>query len=370
MEWSPEAYRVENTEEIDSPALLVYPDLIAQNIRRTLAMVNPKRGTFLRPHVKTHKTPQIVRMMMDVGIDRFKCSTIAEAEMLGQAGAADVLLAYQPTAPKVARLAKLRKKFPDTTFSCLVDNQSTAETLSERFADLPLPVFLDLNVGMHRTGVSPEAAPLLYEQCRALSGIQVVGIHAYDGHIHATDVQQRKQEADAAFALVGQVLNVITPHQGNALTLVVGGSPTFPFHARREGVECSPGTFPLWDAGYAQAFPDLEFVPAALLLSRVISVIDGQQLCLDVGSKAVAADAAWPRLVFPDHPEAEALRQSEEHLVVRVPDTSATRVGDVWWGVPLHICPTVNLYESLHVVQDHQWVEDWEVTARQRKITI
>jgi D-serine deaminase-like pyridoxal phosphate-dependent protein len=279
-------------------------------------------------------------------------------------------LAYQPTAPKVARLAELRKKFSDITFSCLVDNPSTAETLSERFADDPLPVFLDLNVGMHRTGVLPEAAPLLYERCQALSGIRVVGIHAYDGHIHAADVRQRKQEADAAFALVGQVLNVITPHQGNALTLVVGGSPTFPFHARREGVECSPGTFPLWDAGYATAFPDLEFMPAALLLSRVISVIDGQQLCLDVGSKAVAADAAWPRLVFPDHPEAEALRQSEEHLVVRVPDTAATRVGDAWWGIPLHICPTVNLYESLHVVQDHRWTENWEVTARQRKITI
>ncbi len=370
MEWFPEVYWVENTEEIDSPALLVYPDLIAQNIRRALAMVNPERGTLLRPHVKTHKTPQIVRMMTAVGIDRFKCSTIAEAEMLGQAGAADVLLAYQPTAPKVARLAELRKKFPDTIFSCLVDNSSTAEMLSERFVDDPLPVFLDLNVGMHRTGVSPEAAPLLYERCRALSGIRVVGLHAYDGHIHATDVRQRKEEADGAFALVEDVLKAIDAYQDAALTLVVGGSPTFPFHAQREGVECSPGTFPLWDAGYATAFPDLEFVSAALLLSRVISVTDGRHLCLDVGSKAVAADAAWPRLVFPDHPEAEALRQSEEHLVVRVPDTSPTRVGDAWWGVPLHICPTVNLYESLHVVRQQRWIENWEVTARQRKITI
>lgn len=370
MEWSFEAYRVENAEEVDSPALLVYPDLIAQNIRRAVAMVNPERGTFLRPHVKTHKTPQIVRMMIDVGIDRFKCSTIAEAEMLGQAGAADVLLAYQPTAPKVARLAELRKKFPDTIFSCLVDNQTTAETLSERFVDDPLPVFLDLNVGMHRTGTSPEATFALYEHSASLPGIRVVGLHAYDGHIHAADVRQRKEEADAAFALVEDVLKAIGAYQDAALTLVVGGSPTFPFHARREGVECSPGTFPLWDAGYATAFPDLEFVPAALLLSRVISVIDAQHLCLDVGSKAVAADAAWPRLVFPEHPEAEALRQSEEHLVVRVPDTSAARVGDVWWGVPLHICPTVNLYESLHVVQDHQWAEDWEVIARRRKITI
>ena len=370
MHWSKTAYNVNNVMAIDSPALLVYPELIVRNIRRAVAMVNPGRDTFLRPHVKTHKTPQIVQMMMHEGINRFKCSTIAEAEMLGQTGAADVLLAYQPIPPKVARLAELRKAFPETTFSCLIDNRSTAETLSEQFADDPLPVFLDLNVGMHRTGVSPEAAPALYKHSASLPGIRVVGLHAYDGHIHAADPRQRKQEADAAYALVRQVVNAIGPNQSDALTVVVGGSPTFPFHARRDGVECSPGTFPLWDAGYAQAFPDLEFVPAALLLSRVISVIDGQQLCLDVGSKAVAADAAWPRVVFPDHPEAEALRQSEEHLVVRVPDTSATRVGNAWWGVPLHICPTVNLYESLHVVRQQQWTENWEVIARRRKITI
>ena len=364
------SYYIENQEAIDSPALVVYPDLVAQNIRRAVAMVDPERGTFLRPHVKTHKTQEVVQLMQQQGIDRFKCSTIAEAEMLGICGANDVLLAYQPTSLKAARLAKLRTAFPHTRFSCLVDNPQTAAQLSARFVDEPLPVFIDLDVGMHRTGISPDDAPALFEQCQALPGIHVVGLHAYDGHIHAPELEQRKQAADAAYALVRRVEEALGAALAQPLTIVIGGSPSFPFHAPRAHVECSPGTFPFWDAGYSQAFPDMEFVPAVRLLTRVVSIIDPQRLCLDVGSKAVAADAAWPRLVFPDHPEAEALSQSEEHLVVRIPDTTQASLGDVWWGVPLHICPTVNLYESLHVIRNQRWEQDWEVIARQRKLTI
>lgn len=86
-------------------------------------------------------------MLLDAGINRFKCSTIAEAEMLGREGAADVLLAYQPTRLKAKRLARLRQAFPDTVFSCLVDNRLTASVLAELFIDHPLPVFIDLDVG-------------------------------------------------------------------------------------------------------------------------------------------------------------------------------------------------------------------------------
>ena len=363
-----ESHHIENVGAIDSPALAVYPVRIEENIRQALALVSADRSTFLRPHVKTHKTREVARMMIQEGIDRFKCSTIAEAEMLGMAKANDVLLAYQPTSLKAERLLTLRSTFPETVFSCLVDNYATAEQLSQLFADNPLPVFLDLNVGMHRTGIAPDDAPAFAEQCRALPGIRLLGLHAYDGHIHASDFQQREREADEAYALVLEVQEKIASEP--PLTIIIGGSPTFSIHARRAHVECSPGTFPLWDAGYAQAFPDLPFQVAAVVITRVISIIDDRKLCLDVGSKAVAADAVWPRIVFPDIPEAVAISQSEEHLVMEVPDTSTYSVGDVWWGVPIHICPTVNLYESLRVIRNGQWEADWQVVARQRKITI
>lgn len=365
-----EFYHIDNLNAIDSPALAVYPEVVARNIQDALSMIDPSAGTQLRPHVKTHKTKEVVEMMQQAGIDRFKCSTIAEAEMLGLTNAPDVLMAYQPTAVKAERLAHLREVFPDTQFSCLIDNETTAMMLSERFGRDPLPVFIDVDVGMHRTGVTPSAAAALYHQCYALPGLLPVGLHAYDGHIHVSDVQQREEEVDAVYALVDAVQKEIGQPQADHLTLVMGGTPTFPFHARRSHVECSPGTFPFWDAGYAAAFPDLPFRWAAFIITRVVSIPDAHTICLDAGSKAVATDAAWPRLLFPNQPEAEIVSQYEEHLVVRVADTSRIAVGDVWWGVPLHICPTVNLYESLHVIVDHRWEDTWSVVARSRTLTI
>ena len=363
-----QSHSIENIEAIDSPAIAVYPDRIEENIRQALALVSADRKTFLRPHVKTHKTQEVVQMMQQQGIDRFKCSTIAEAEMLGMTQAADVLLAYQPTHLKADRLLQLQKAYPNTRFSCLVDNPATAEHLSEVFADHPLPVYIDLDVGMHRTGISPHQAPALIKACSELKGISVVGLHAYDGHIHASDYEERKQAADKAYSLVTEVQQ--RQDSQTPLTVVIGGSPTFSIHAQRHQVECSPGTFPLWDAGYAEAFPDLSFQWAAVVLTRVISIIDDHKLCLDVGSKAVAADAVWPRIIFPDRPEAEAVSQSEEHLVMTMPNTAKVSLGEVWWGVPIHICPTVNLYPSLHVIRNGRWEEDWQVAARTRKITI
>src|SRR5438309_882794 len=103
-------HEISNVAEIDSPALLIYPDRVEENVRRMIAITGgPER---LRPHVKTHKLTEIVQMQMAMGIAKFKCATIAEAEMVAGCGAPDVLLAYQPVGPKVQRFVQLIKKFP------------------------------------------------------------------------------------------------------------------------------------------------------------------------------------------------------------------------------------------------------------------
>src|SRR5580700_12067983 len=107
-------YEIENMDELDTPALVVYPERVKQNIARAIGMVGD--AARLRPHVKTHKSPAVTRLMMDAGIRRFKCATIAEAEMLAVEGAPDVLLAYQPVGPKVDRLVKLIRRYPGTKF--------------------------------------------------------------------------------------------------------------------------------------------------------------------------------------------------------------------------------------------------------------
>src|SRR5436305_1565869 len=98
--WHP----VSNVNEVASPALLVYPDRVRENIQRMLRLAGgPGR---LRPHMKTHKLPEVVRMQRALGISKFKCATIAEAEMTAACGAPDVLMAYQAVGPNVGRLVK------------------------------------------------------------------------------------------------------------------------------------------------------------------------------------------------------------------------------------------------------------------------
>src|SRR6266540_1035008 len=148
-------YEIGNLDEVDSPALLVYPDRAEENIRRMIAMVGDVNR--LRPHMKTHKLPEIIRLQMAHGITKFKCATIAEAEMTADCGAADVLLAHQPIGPKVQRFIQLLKKYPLTKFSTIADDAEVIRALSSACAQVrvSVEVLLDLDCGMHRTGIVP-----------------------------------------------------------------------------------------------------------------------------------------------------------------------------------------------------------------------
>ncbi len=148
-----EWYHIKNIDEIDSPAFVVYIDRVKRNIHSIKSMIDDVSR--LRPHIKTHKTKEIASLLLDAGILKFKCATIAEAELLGLAGAPDVLLAYQPVGPKLERFIKLIKVYPSTNFSCLVDNELSAKNISEAAAkeNITIAVFIDLNVGMNRTGI-------------------------------------------------------------------------------------------------------------------------------------------------------------------------------------------------------------------------
>ena len=134
-----------NADEIPSPALLIYPDRVEENIRRMIAMAGT--ADRLRPHVKTHKLGEIVQLQLKAGITRFKCATIAEAEMLAQAGARDVLLANQLVGPNARRLAKLAGWFREVCFSTIADDAEAVGNLASagQEAGITMPVLLDLD---------------------------------------------------------------------------------------------------------------------------------------------------------------------------------------------------------------------------------
>jgi len=363
-------YKIENVEQIDSPALVVYPERIAANIE--LAKKITGNLDKLRPHVKTNKIKEVCRLMIQAGISKFKCATIAEAEMLALSGSPDIFLAYQPVGIKITRLIKLVKAYPESRFSCIVDDIENASNIDIfcRKENVTFDVFIDLNVGMNRTGINPDMALDLAKAIQSFKNTNLVGLHGYDGHIHATDIAQRQTEADIAYASMENVLSQVQPMFSYPLKMVVGGTPTFPIHARRTNCECSPGTFVFWDLGYKYNFPDMPFEYAALVICRVISIIDRQHVCVDLGHKSVAAENALPRVYFMNVPEAKPIAQSEEHLVLEVPDSNAYHIGQVFYGTPKHICPTVALYEKAFVIESGKMSGSWEVIARNRCINI
>src|SRR5690606_32154722 len=147
--------------------------------------------------------------------------------------------------------------------------------------------------------------------------------------------------------------------------IVIGGSPSFPIYATYSDVECSPGTFILWDKGYADGLPDQPFLPAAVLLTRIVSMPDANRLCVDLGHKAVAAENPLDRRVyFLNAPDLKPVGQSEEHLVLEAPFGHSWKTGGVLYGLPYHICPTVALYDRPTVVQNIQALDTWPVAAR------
>jgi D-serine deaminase-like pyridoxal phosphate-dependent protein len=364
-------YTVANVADIPSPALLVYPDRAEQNIRGAIAIAGDARR--LRPHLKTSKLPEIVRMHLDQGVVRFKVATIAEAEMAAAAGAPDILLAYQPVGPNVGRFVRLVGTFPPTRFSAVVDDAATIAALGAAAvtAGVVVDLFLDLDGGMHRTGIAPgPAAVALYRTLATTPGVRAAGLHMYDGHVRATDLEARRRASDEAFAAVVTTKAALAAAGLDVPSVVAGGTPTFPIHATRAGVECSPGTSVFWDAGYASVLPDLPFVPAIVVLTRVVSRPTPTRVCLDLGHKAVASENPHPRVTLFGLEEATAVGHSEEHLVLETNRAAEYPVGTPIYGVPWHVCPTVALHDQAVVIREGRADERWRVVARARTLTI
>jgi D-serine deaminase-like pyridoxal phosphate-dependent protein len=367
-------YAIANASEVASPTVLVYPDRVEHNLKRMIELVggDPAR---LRPHVKTHKLAPIVAMKLANGIRKFKVSTIAEAEMTAQAGGPDILLAHQPSGPGIARLIALMRAYPAVTWSTIVDDADNLRAIGEavQAAGLTLTLYVDLNVGMNRTGIVPgDTAAALYAQLCRTPGITPGGLHAYDGHLRDPDDAALEALVRATFAPVWALRERLLAQGLPVPRLIASGTPTFAILARTPGidVEVGAGTTALWDFGQEQVCPSHRMQNAAVLLARVISKPTPDRLCLDLGHKAVGSEMVHPRAQFYGLEDAQAVVHSEEHLVLQTPRAAQYRVGDIVYGVPRHICPTMALHSEVWAVREGQAAERWPVTARARRLTI
>ncbi len=367
-------YRIDDTTNIFSPGLVLFPELIRHNIDEMIRISgSPGR---LCPHCKTHKTVEVTRLMLDAGITHHKCATIAEAEMLAGAGVTNILIAYQLVGPNVGRLLRLMDKFPSVRFATLVDHPDVLELLSSEVsgAGHEFELLLDLDSGMCRTGIEPGPEAIeLYETMATSPGVRETGLHWYDGHNRQADPADRKIAVEATWSRLTTFRNQLMMTGLLISRIVTGGSGSFGFIAElgEPDIQLSPGTVTLHDGLLAELFPEMNFIPAQALLTRVVSNQRGGFLTLDAGHKSCAADQpAGRRFDWPDFPDGEEAHQTEEHVVLKTLRANEYQPGDAVLCIPRHACPTSAVHKAATIVEKGKVTGTWEIAGRDRQLSI
>ncbi|MCR9064807.1 MAG: alanine racemase [Cytophagales bacterium] len=360
MEW----YEIKNIEKVDSPSLVLYEHLFENNLEKMIGLVNGDVNR-LMPHVKTNKCQKVIERMVESGITRFKAATIAEAKLAAQAKAKFVMIAHQLVGPKIDKFFSLKEQFPKTTFALLVDNLQSASELKK---SKPLQkVYIDINSGMNRSGIEPgDNLASLMKYIDQEPNIVLAGFHVYDGHIHDKSYNEKQKKVTKGMEAIQTYIKELMKLNPEA-EVIAGGTPSFTVHNQNPEVICSPGTCVFWDWGYNENIPEQPFDPAALLVTRIISKPKEGIVTVDLGHKSLAAEnPIQKRVLFLNIGAYELLSQSEEHGVLKVKNWEKFRLGDVIYGIPYHICPTVNLHREIGVIKNGILTEHWKTIAGER----
>jgi D-serine deaminase-like pyridoxal phosphate-dependent protein len=365
-----QGYRVANPDELPTPAMLVFRDHLRHNIRSVCEVANGGQNLF--SHVKTHKSDAVTRMQIEMGIDQFKCATLAELEMVLSAGARKAVLSYPLTqALKIERLLALVGSYPDRWVATIASSPAHLKMLGGAASRRKqrLSVMLDLDDGMHRTGMRMDHdAVALYREIDRHLFLEAAGLHLYDGHESFRDVNLR---AEAALRHVGALKRFREQIEsaGMRVPLIVGGGAySFPYYARTEGMCGSPGSFIYWDARCRSDMPDMPFRNAAVILTQVVDRHPGQgTFTTDLGYKNICSDQhieARARLLGRE--AATLVMHSEEYGVFRVAG-DLPAIGEYLLAVPGHIGPTTVRYPGSYVLDSEGAVVAYqEHTARDR----
>jgi D-serine deaminase-like pyridoxal phosphate-dependent protein len=339
-------YEFRDAEKLLTPALLVYPEIVDANIRATLRLMNGDANRW-RPHIKTAKIASVIRQMIAHGVRSFKCATTLELLTACEAGADDVLLAFPVTGANARRTAEIARQFPAVRVSVLVESREQLAL----WIDTEVGIFIDVNPGMNRTGISQERSADILELARN-AGDAFRGLHYYDGHAEgaaAAAGYDRLLEIVSTLP-VGEVITSGTPATQAALAHAGLSSGKFQHRV-------SPGTVVYNDMSSLKQLPGLGYQAAVMVLATVISHPAPGMFTCDAGHKSVSADAGVPTCQVAGHPEYQPMKPSEEHLPMKVEaslcvNSSGTvpEIGSLIYLMPRHVCPTVNNFDEAVMV--------------------
>jgi D-serine deaminase-like pyridoxal phosphate-dependent protein len=370
--WDPR-YRVGALEEVLTPALLLYPEIVASNIERTLDLLGGN-GNRWRVHIKTAKLGYTLRMLIEYGIRNFKCATTLELLVACRSGVEDVLFAHPAVGANARRVREISEQFRQVRISVLAENEQQIE----QWRGSRVGTFLDMNPGMDRTGIEQSHSDRVVELVRAIGrlGLEFRGLHFYDGHYGSLEQGARTAAAHIGYERLLKVVNEIERSGMVVPEVITAGTPTFPASLSFEGFQkgrflhrVSPGTVVYCDATTMAQLPgEYGYRPAVLVLTRVVSQPRVGIVTCDAGHKAVSADAGVPTCLVVGHSELRPLSPSEEHLPMAVQGGAAgPQVGEALYLLPRHVCPTVNNFDCALLVQAGEVKSVERVSARGRE---
>lgn len=367
--WDPR-YKLSSIADVLTPALLLYPEILAANIDCTVELLDGDPDRW-RVHIKTAKLGYTVRTLVARGIRNFKCATTLELLLACKCNAADVLLAYPSVGANARRVQAIAEQFPGVQISILAEN---AEQIRQ-WRGSQVGIFLDVNPGMNRTGIDQNNVEKTVALVReiAANGLDFRGLHYYDGQYGGVADPERTEQAHAGYHRLLNLVNELERGAKHVPEVITAGTPTLPCSLSFAGFRnaqfihrVSPGTIVYCDASSLAQLPHLlGYRPAVLVLARVVSHPSAGIVTCDAGHKSVSADAGVPTCVVIGHPELAARAPSEEHLPLAVQEgATAPQMGEALYLLPRHICPTVNNFDHALLVRNGAIDSIEEVSAR------
>ncbi len=356
--------------ELSTPALTVDLQVLERNLA-AMAELCAKQGVALRPHTKTHKTPEVARRQIEHGAVGLTVAKVGEAEVMAAAGFDDILVAYPIFgAEKLRRLAEIA-----LTRRVLVslDSEATARELSRAAASrrATVGVLVEFDVGVHRCGLEPgPACAELGSKIERMPGLKLRGLMTYFGNIWGTSEERRTEAAQVA-PRVAKALAAFGEARLAAEIVSGGSTPSAEFAHLVPGItEIRPGTYVYNDMNtYYQGACRLEDCAARVVTTVVSTAVPGRAV-IDAGSKTLSSDllGSGPKSGYGyivEAPDAPIVKLNEEHGLLDITKSAHQfQVGERLTIIPNHVCTCVNMHDEVFAHRQGEVTDCWRVAAR------
>jgi len=349
-------------DDLDTPALVVDLKLLEGNVVKMADFFRDKEAK-LRPHMKTHKCPQIALMQLGAGARGITCAKLAEAEVMAENGIKDILIANEIVGRgKIERLLKLNG-ICDALVA--IDNVANAEMISDMALGdgKCVGVVLEIDVGMERCGVRPGGEALSFaRKVSRMRGISMKGIMGYEGHaVMIQDFEERRRTCMRALKLLLDTKSALEGEGIRVEVVSAGGTGTYNITGSYPGItEVQAGSYATMDARYKGIVPDFDC--AIGILASVISRPTPDRAVVDAGMKSTTIEFGLPLVKGMDG--VKVMKLNEEHGILRLGGGTRLSLGDRIELIPSHGCTTINLHDRMYALRDGTVESVWGIAAR------